>query len=128
MKTVTSVMAVGDEVEAFTCMIDGIPIPLQIDISCYYMILGGDIWPTLGKPKLHQAGHELKVLADHNIPLTGEWSVKASAAEGTQELQALFIDHKGINLLGREWIRRLTPDLNAMFVQKDHVPELSTAL
>lgn len=65
MKTITSVMAVVDNEEAF-----------QIDAGSSCTILGWDVWLRPGKIKLHHAGQKLNVFTDHKIPLTGKQLVK----------------------------------------------------
>ncbi|XP_064479228.1 uncharacterized protein LOC135392449 [Ornithodoros turicata] len=83
VKTIKSVLAVGHEQEALTCIIDGIPIQVQEDTGSYYTILGEDVWLKLGKPKLDPAPQKLKVLTDHRIPLNGQRLVNVTVAGET---------------------------------------------
>ncbi|XP_064472491.1 uncharacterized protein K02A2.6-like [Ornithodoros turicata] len=128
--SITSVLAVGDKAEVFTCIIDGVPAQLQEDTGSYYTILGRNAWLKLGKPKLAPAHQKLRVLTDHSIPLKGQRSVEVTVAGQTHELQALFAEFDGMSLLGKEWIRVLKLDLNAMFVGRirDPQPDLSDIL
>ncbi|XP_064462712.1 uncharacterized protein K02A2.6-like [Ornithodoros turicata] len=130
VKSITSVLAVGDKEEVFTCIIDGVPTQLQVDTGSYYTILGRNAWLNLGKPKLAPAHQKLRVLTHYSIPLEGQRSVEVTVAGQTHQLQALFAEFDGMSLLGREWIRVLKLDLNAMFVGRirDPQPDLSDIL
>ncbi|XP_064475674.1 uncharacterized protein K02A2.6-like [Ornithodoros turicata] len=123
VKSITSVLAVGDKEEVFTCIIDGVPTQLQVDTGSYYTILGRNAWLNLGKPKLAPAHQKLRVLTDHSIPLKGQRSVEVTVAGQTHQLQALFAEFDGMSLLGRESIRVLKLDLSDILRQYDELFE-----
>ncbi|XP_040063691.1 uncharacterized protein LOC120838024 [Ixodes scapularis] len=124
VKTVTNVFATRDrDGEFVTCLVQGIPVDLQVDTGSKLTLLNIDTWEKLGCPPLKKSECNLCCFNNQAIPLKGQCVLNVTLGQQTSALEAVVTEKKHTDLLGRTWIDALKIDLNRLAA---HGPYIAT--
>lgn len=109
-------LAADSDGQFVTCQISGRDVVLQVDTGSRATLLDERTYRKLGSPKLTDSRFQLRCFNKRNIQLRGQAELEVCLGTHKRKLEILFTKTEHPNLLGRDWIKALRIDLNALFV------------
>jgi hypothetical protein len=88
-------------------LIDGVPVQFEFDTGSPITIINGNVWKTMGKPKLHPVKLGYNSFSGHPIRIKGEKVVNVNFDGQCTQLRLLVGYENRNNILGRNWINAL---------------------